>query len=133
VRSGRAPLAPDELAALAEGDVVLLDERGAADALVLPGGARLEGRLGDESFEVEEIAMTERNAAPGVLLELELARIEVPLAEIARLEPGAALPLALDRRGLVTLRIGDRAVARGELVEIDGAVGVRVLSLEGAR
>lgn len=134
VRSGRAPLAPEELAALAAGDVVLLDKPpDAADALVVPGGSRFVGRLeGDGTFHVEEVTMTERNAQMPVTLEVELARIDLPLAEIARLEPGAALPLAIDRRGLVTLRVGERAVARGELVEIDGAVGVRVLSLEVA-
>jgi type III secretion protein Q len=55
----------------------------------------------------------------------------VPLAELARLEPGAAIPLGIDRRGVVTLRIGERPVARGELVDVDGAIGVRVLSLHG--
>ena len=67
-----------------------------------------------------------------MVLEVELARVEVTLAELARLEPGATLPLALDRRGLVTLRAGERAIARGELVDVDGAVGVRVVSLEVA-
>jgi type III secretion protein Q len=76
--------------------------------------------------------MTERNAQLTVLLEVELARVEVPLAELARLEPGAALPLSLDRRGLVTLRVGERAIGRGELVDVDGAVGVRVIALEDA-
>lgn len=133
VRSGTAPLAPEELAALAAGDVVLLDPPGAApDALVLPGGARFAGRLEAGALHVEEVVMTERNGRLPVLLEVELARVEVPLAELARLEPGAALPLALDRRGLVTLRVGERAFARGELVDVDGAVGVRIVSLEAA-
>ncbi len=133
VRSGRTSLETDELGALAPGDVVLLDAPpDAADALVLPGGARFEGRLGDATFYVEDVTMTERNAQMAVTLEIELARVDVPLAEIARLEPGAALPLAIDRRGLVTLRVGERAIARGELVDVDGAVGVRVLSLEVA-
>ncbi len=76
--------------------------------------------------------MTDIAAAVPVLLEVELARVPLPLAELARLEPGAALPLAIDRRGLVTLRVGDRAVARGELVDVDGAVGVRIVSLGDA-
>lgn len=132
VRSGRAPLTPDELAALSPGDVVLLDAPGEApDALVLGGGARFTGRLEDDHFHVSEVTMTERNAQLPVVLEVELARVEVPLSEIARLEPGAALALGIDRRGLVTLRVGERAIARGELVDVEGAVGVRVLSVEG--
>jgi type III secretion protein Q len=75
--------------------------------------------------------VTDTGAAIPVLLEVELARVALPLAELARLEPGAVLPLAIDRRGLVTLRLGDREVARGELVDVDGAVGVRILSMGG--
>jgi type III secretion protein Q len=131
VRSGSAPLSSDDMAALAAGDVVLLDgPPRARDALALPGGARLGGRLGDEAFHVEEVTMTTRTSDLPVVLEVELARVEVPLAELARLEPGAALPLSLDRRGMVTLRVGERAIGRGELVDVDGAVGVRVLTLE---
>ncbi len=100
------------------------------DALVLPGGLRALGRIEDGAFHLEETIMSERHAQLPVMLEVELARIEVPLAELARLEPGAVLPLALDRRGLVTLRACERAVARGELVDVEGAVGVRILSLE---
>jgi type III secretion protein Q len=132
LRSGTAPLLPGELDALAPGDVVVVDlpDHGMED-LVLPGGLRARGRRADDgTFQVEEIAMTERHAQLPVTLEVELARVEIPLAELARLEPGAAFPLPIDRRGLVTLRLGERAVARGELVELDGAIGVRILSVE---
>ena len=78
--------------------------------------------------------MTSLGAFPtrGQAQDTAAVRLEVTLADIARLEPGAALPLAVDRRGIVTLRIGERAVARGELVDIEGAVGVRILSVEAA-
>jgi type III secretion protein Q len=134
LRAGVAALLPDELEALAPGDVVLFDAPadGAMD-LVLPGGARLRGRRDDGGFHLEEMAMTERQAQLPITLEVELARVEISVGELARLEPGAALPLPVDRRGLVTLRAGERAVARGELVEIEGAVGVRILSLELGR
>lgn len=133
VRRGAAALSLDELDALAAGDVLLLDAPAGPDALVLPGGARATGRLADDDvFHVEEITVTERRAQLPIALEIELGRVELTLGDLARLEPGAALPLALDRRGLVTLRVGERPFARGELVEIDGAIGVRVLSLEVA-
>jgi type III secretion protein Q len=133
VRSGAARVAREELDALGTGDVVLLDPPEAGgDALVLPGGARLSGRLEGDGFLVEEVVMNERTAQLPIRLDIELARIELPLAELARLEPGAALPLSLDRRGLVTLRVGERAIGRGELVDVDGAVGVRVVALEGS-
>jgi type III secretion protein Q len=129
-RRGSAGLSLDELDALAPGDLVVLDAPSGPDALVLPGGARATGRLADDdTFHVEEM-MTERRLQLPVALEVELARVEMTLGDLARLEPGAALPLALDRRGIVTLRVAERLIGRGELVEIDGAVGVRVLSVE---
>jgi type III secretion system YscQ/HrcQ family protein len=133
VRSGAAALAPQELAALAPGDAVVLEPPPAAggDALVLPGGRRIPGRLGEDgTFQVTEEAMTDRMNDLPVVLEVELGRVELTLGELARLEPGAAVPLGLDRRGIVTLRAGERAVARGELIDVDGAVGVRILSVE---
>jgi type III secretion system YscQ/HrcQ family protein len=133
VRSGRAPVSADELAALCAGDVLLLDAPPATgDALVLPGGARIAGRLDDDGFHAAEVLMAERHGRLPVVLEVELARVEVPVAELARLDAGAVLPLGIDRRGVVTLRAGDRAVARGELVDVEGSIGVRVLALEDA-
>jgi type III secretion protein Q len=133
VRRGAVSLLADELELLAAGDVVLVDlpEEG-RETLVLPGGLAIRGRREVDAFQVEEIAMTERTAQLPVTLEVELARVEIPLGELARLEPGAVLPLPVDRRGLVALRVGERAVARGELVELDGAIGVRILSVEVA-
>jgi type III secretion protein Q len=82
---------------------------------------------------VEEVDMSQPDLAGGalpVVLDVELASVPVPLRDLARIAPGAVLLLGLDRDGHVTLRIGERAVARGELVDVDGAVGVRILTLE---
>jgi flagellar motor switch protein FliM len=131
LRSGVAPLLPGELDALAPGDVVVVDPSSdGLDDLVFPGGLRARGRREDGTFRVEETTMTDRHAQLPITLEVELARLEIPLADLARLEPGTAIPLPVDRRGLVTLRSGERAVARGELVELEGAIGVRILSIE---
>jgi type III secretion protein Q len=130
VRRGEASLLPEELEGLEPGDVLLVrapaDGR---DALVLPGGFRAAGRLGPGGFHVEEGAMSTRSAQIPITLEVELCRVELSLGELAGLAPGAVLPLSVDRRGQVTLRAGDREVARGELVEVDGAVGVRISAL----
>ncbi|HZY02981.1 MAG TPA: FliM/FliN family flagellar motor switch protein [Anaeromyxobacteraceae bacterium] len=130
LRSGSSAVAAEELALLSPGDALLLDaapsERG---HLVLPGGFRLSGPLDEEGFHVEEMAMTEHAAAAPVTIEVELARVTLTLGQLARLAPGAALPLHLDRRGLVTLRAGERCLARGELVDVEGAVGVRITAV----
>lgn len=129
---GSAPLSAEELDALEPGDVVLVDvPPDGVEVLALPGGLRASGRFTDGLFHVEEMNMTDRHGGLPVTLEVELARVEISLAELGRLEPGMAIPLGVDRRGLVALRAGDRTIARGELVELDGAVGVRILSLEG--
>jgi type III secretion protein Q len=131
LRGGQAPLLPEELAALAPGDVVLVDPPPEGrHRLRFPGGFTAEGPVADGALTVERTSMDERLAEIPVTLEVELARVPLTLADLARLAPGATLPLHLDRRGLVTLRLGERAVARGELVDVDGAVGVRVLSME---
>lgn len=133
LRGGAAPLLPEELAALAPGDVVLVDPPPEGrHRLRFPGGLTAEGPVADGAMTVERTSMDDRLAEIPVTLEVELARVPLTLADLARLAPGATLPLHLDRRGLVTLRLGERPVARGELVDVDGAVGVRVLSLEVA-
>ncbi len=135
VRNGQVALDPGELEALRPGDVLLLDPPACESAtLHLPGGLTARGRISGDSLEVEEATIpgTGRVAGiPPVLVEVELATVAVPLQELARIAPGAVLPLGIDRSGGVTLRIGERAVARGELVDVDGSVGVRIGSLLG--
>ncbi len=131
LRGGTAPLLPEELRALAPGDVVLADPPPEGrHRLVFPGGFTALGTVSDGAFLVETTTMEPHLAQVPILLDVELARVPLTLNDLSRLAPGAALPVQLDRRGLVTLRIGERPIGRGELVEIDGAVGVRVLSLE---
>jgi type III secretion protein Q len=134
LRSGSAALAASEVAALRPGDVVILDgSPGDAASLLLPGGLRAIGRLEGDSLEVREVDLADSDLGEGelpVILDVELASVPVPLRDIARIAPGAVLLLGIDREGQVTLRIGERAVARGELIDVDGAVGVRVLAME---
>jgi type III secretion protein Q len=134
LRSGVAALEASDVESLRPGDVVILDgPPGERAALRLPGGLSIHGRIDGDALEVEEVDMSQPDLAGGnlpVLLDVELASVPVPLRDLARIAPGAVLLLGLDREGHVTLRIGERAVARGELVDVDGAVGVRILSLE---
>jgi type III secretion protein Q len=135
LRSGSAVLDPSDLDSLRPGDVLILDPpAGESATLRLPGGLSARGRLEGDSLEVQEVDVAHPDLAGGdlpVILDVELASVPVPLRDVARIAPGAVLLLGLDRDGRVTLRIGERAVARGELVEVDGAVGVRILALEG--
>lgn len=64
-----------------------------------------------------------------VEVEIELARVRLPLSELGSLTPGHVMALKLDVTGPVTLRVGDQAFARAELVEIEGSVGARIIEL----
>lgn len=62
----------------------------------------------------------------------ELGRIVLRADEVATLGAGAVLTLGPRHRGCVELRVGDRPWATGELVNVDGQLGVRLTSLAPA-
>jgi type III secretion system YscQ/HrcQ family protein len=128
-RDGTASIPRQDLEALGAGDVLLLDEGAVGQELVLPGGLALRGRTEGDFFHVEDLRMTETQASYPLTLSVEVARVTVTFGELARLEPGAVLALDARRDGAVVLRAGERAIARGQLVEVEGALGVRVLEL----
>jgi flagellar motor switch/type III secretory pathway protein FliN len=64
-----------------------------------------------------------------VIVACRLGRIEATLAELASLAPGAVIGLGTPVGGDVDLCVGERVVARGELVEVDGQLGVKVTSV----
>jgi type III secretion system YscQ/HrcQ family protein len=129
LRRGSATISAADLEALAPGDVLLLDPGAARAELLLPGGLALRGELEGTVFQLQEVHMIEAQLSYPITLAVEIARVTVTVADLARLEPGAALPLDVRRDGAVVLRAGEHAVARGQLVEVDGALGVRVLEL----
>ncbi len=128
LRDATTTLLPEELAALAPGDVLLLDPpRGHAD-LVLPGGLTFRGRL-EGDLHVEEIRMTEPQSSYPIVLSIEIARVRVTLGDLARLAPGVALPLDVRKDGAVVLRAGEDVIARGTLVDVEGTLGVRIAQI----
>lgn len=80
----------------------------------------------------------EPGAAPSVRAEpLETAVVRVELGQVtleasawAALFASARPEIALRASGPVILRVGGRALARGELVQLGGELGVRVLAHE---
>jgi flagellar motor switch/type III secretory pathway protein FliN len=61
-----------------------------------------------------------------LVVRIELGEIALPAREWALLAPGDVLLLDQRVGDPVTLRIAGRPIARGELVEVDGALGVRL-------
>lgn len=64
-----------------------------------------------------------------VTLVVELGRVNVTLSRLADLKPGDVVELGRHSREPIELTSGGRLVARGELVQIDTELGVRVLQV----
>jgi flagellar motor switch/type III secretory pathway protein FliN len=62
-----------------------------------------------------------------ITLRLELGSVELTAREWATLSPGAVLSTGLPIGARVILRAGSVAVAKGELVNVEGELGVRIL------
>ena len=65
-------------------------------------------------------------AAAPIEVVAELGRFVLRGEEIAGLGPGAVLTLGRAGASPVALRVGDEIWAEGELVDVDGELGVRV-------
>lgn len=64
-----------------------------------------------------------------VTLTAVLGRVELTAGDVARLAPGVVISLDHPVGGTVQLRAGSRPIGVGELVEVDGSVGVRLTEL----
>jgi type III secretion system YscQ/HrcQ family protein len=153
---GYARLTGDELARLAAGDAVLLDDAVMDGELLAEalGSSRtlLRCRLDGTTVVVQEVvprraagaratsgesegnAMSrseaemslERVGDVEVELTVDVARLRLRLGELARIRPGEVLGTVVDVGERVRLRAGELDVAEGELVDVDGKLGVLV-------
>lgn len=60
-------------------------------------------------------------------LQVEIARFSVSLGELQRLQAGDVLTTGRKIGERVSVQVGGQAFAEGELVDVDGEVGVRLL------
>ena len=68
-------------------------------------------------------------AAAPIEVVAELARVTLRGDEVLGLSPGVVLTVSADRRQAIALRVGGEIWAEGELVDVDGELGVRVTRL----
>lgn len=68
-------------------------------------------------------------AAPVVV---ELGRIKMNVSQVARLRAGQVLRLPRGANDPVDLVVHGKLFARGELIEVDGELGVRLMQIVGA-
>jgi type III secretion system YscQ/HrcQ family protein len=64
-----------------------------------------------------------------VTLTIELGRLNLSVAKLADLKPGDVLNLNRSVSEPVEITSGERLVARGELVQIEEQIGVRILQV----
>lgn len=105
-------------------------ERTVALAPQMPSLVTAPGRDPMPTSSVDRSSPTEALlAAAPIEIVAELGRLALPAAEVLTLGPGSVLPLGWVRPESVELRVGDRTWARGELVDLDGQLGVRLTSI----
>lgn len=99
------------------------------------GGSQINASLDSRSEELEEKT---QNRTGGELLNdiplqltIELGRVSVTADEVLALQVGQVLDLNRVPGEPVELSVNGKVVARGEVVEVEGHLGVRVLSLAG--
>jgi type III secretion system YscQ/HrcQ family protein len=61
-----------------------------------------------------------------VVVRVELAQVTLPAAQWADLQPGDVLTVGKEVGGPVVLRAAGTVIAEGELVSVDGELGVRI-------
>ncbi|MBX3275506.1 MAG: type III secretion system cytoplasmic ring protein SctQ [Sandaracinaceae bacterium] len=158
VDAGEATLPAAEIAALRAGDVLVpdrltIDREGLGTVRLRPLGSgltwvlRSDGALTLERIEhdalpptrgrrqrTEERMSEETIAKLGetpITLHVEVARVELTLGDVAGLSVGEVLRTGRTLSERVTLRAGDRAVAYGELVDVEGELGVQITEVVG--
>jgi flagellar motor switch protein FliM len=165
LEAGRVALAPDAIAGLGRGDIVLFDEswpetsghrlravgaertrwwcRRHANGFEVtssePGTASPTGRarvVADRTPEEKKAPMDDKTLesvgdAP-IELTIEIARFAMTLEEVSKLQPGEVLAAGRAVGERVVLRAGEKRIAEGELVDVDGEVGIRLLQIGGA-
>lgn len=133
----------DDASAFRTGDVIVFPGVGSGARLTGPArlvtrGFELRGAFGADGFTLtdafphpEEFIVPDLNEDPTlpVDVEIELTRLRLPLHQLGTLKPGTVIPLHISAAQTVTVRVGDRAVAKAELVEVEGDLGARLISM----
>ncbi len=140
---GWTMLAPAQARELGRGDVVLFPgvQQGPAGLLgpgrLLTASFELRGTFTPHGFTLtraserpsQEHTMTTVDPTVPVEVEVELTRLRIPLDQLGAVRPGHVVPLHINAAQQVVLRIGDKAVARAELVEVEGEIGARIVAM----
>ena len=102
--------------------------RGGLENLAWAGAGPESGAaMSDGVTEAEKDALVDAVGEVPVVVRVEIGTAEMRAMEWASLGRGDVIALGRKIGEGVTLRVGGVAVARGELVDLDGEIGVRIL------
>lgn len=140
---GSSLLPPGEAGSLTIGDVVFIGgvERHnfgiTGPGRIVTPSFELRGSFHETGFHLnralprptQESSMSQIDPTVPVEVEIELTRLRLPLHQLGTLKAGAVVPLHINAAQHVLVRIGDKAVAKAELVEIEGEIGARIIAM----
>ncbi len=133
VAVARCTLDAGAVAALAIGDIVTTERVAGGVELVLGDGAVALAVAPGAVVATVASEYVPRDMAIGDDAELELVvalgTTRLSLRRLAELAVGQVVPLGRPLAGPFELRAAGRVLGRGELVDVDGELGVRVVSL----
>ncbi|HEY1817180.1 MAG TPA: FliM/FliN family flagellar motor switch protein [Kofleriaceae bacterium] len=128
---GRCLIDKAALAGLAPRKIVTLDRT--SELVVLGGSLGLVIRPGEVVAEVATHYSGRAMSLPDearVELTVGLATAQLPLRQVLELAVGQVVPLGRPIAGPFEIRAAGALVGRGELVDLDGELGVRIVSVE---
>lgn len=125
------------IAGLRVRDVVTVSPAaGPGEVAVRVGRGGVRAALHPASGRVTVVAPYHRGAMDETLgddatvdVAIAIGDVRLTVRGVLELAPGQVLELGRAPGGAVELRVGTRVVARGELVDVDGELGVRVISV----
>jgi type III secretion protein Q len=146
--AGHTVVDSKELAQAAVGDLILFDEcflspEGEMSIIAAPGlgfRARVEGQKITVTQPLGAFMPENTNTPAGgnaadripVRLTFDLGERSLTVAELRELKPGYTFDLGRDVRRAVSIRAQGQLIGEGELVEIDGTLGVAITMLGAA-
>jgi type III secretion protein Q len=147
VDAGSIRLTLDTVRGLSRGDVLLSDDGHAPGtaAITIADRRRLIGRKAETGFQIiadgnrrgltpmddADKASAETIDDLEVRIVFEIGRRDLPLSELQRIRPGYVVELDRPLGLSVDLTVRGQMIGKGELVQIDNTIGVRIQRLFG--
>lgn len=69
----------------------------------------------------------------GVKVSVELGSCQLPMRDVLQLAPGSVVPLDQAADAPVDLYVNNKKFARGEVIVIEGRVGIKVTEVTGTK